>query len=280
MFFALIQVAAAVGALRTDAPPLALNAARTMTPTELGDALLAAGHPPIIQAIVHPAHMEAPAPWVTEVELLAAPHMSNEAGFCAVTLYTVTFDHPASPKWDVTSPNPVRPASLAAETLYKLPSPSPQSRSDACKAPIDDYFHLDPTFDGREFQLVRLLAAAQKAARSGHALSFDLSFKDKLADDLESAERSQPPNRVHSWGARLPDARAALIATPLDDIYHIGFDQPLGDQSIRPPPGPETCGQRECTAELFVGEVWRVDVVFTAHEIRRLHLERALPAPF
>jgi hypothetical protein len=275
MLFLILQAVAALATLRPDAPPLDLNVARAMTPIALGDALLAPGHRPIVEVVVHPAGMEAPASWVTKVELLAQSQMSPESGFCSTTLYTVTFGPPASSNWRATSTNPVRPAGLEAQTLYRLRNVTPPAGSNGCNGPMHDYFHVDPSLNGREFELVRLLAQAQKAAKSGDALPFDLSFQDKMADDFESLARSHPDIDTRRRFARILNGRGALSAIPLEEIAYIAFD-PV----ITPSRPSGDCSQRVCTAELVVGEDWRAEVTFTAHQIVRLHITRAIPAPF
>jgi len=281
-FLAMIQAVAAVIALRQDAPALDVNAARAMTPAALADVLLAPGHPTIVGAVVHPAHMEAPALWVTKVELLAAPELRSKPGLCAATLYTVAFEDPgpASSKFDGRTPIPVRPASLATEMLFRLPSLTPLTGSQDCNAPMEDFFHLNPSMQGREFELLRLLASARQVAKAGDALPFDLSFKDKMADDFERFASSEPPKDGRVKFVRIPNARAALSEMPLEDISYIGVDSASGDPATGPPSPLGDCKQRVCTAEILAAECWRARVAFTAHRIVSLYIERAIPAPF
>jgi len=284
-FFTVIQLAAAVLALRADAPSLDLNIARTMTPAALADALLPPGHPPVVEAVVHPAGMEAPAPFVTKVELLSAPQMTADSGFCSAALYTVSFESPASAKWNALATYPVRPLSLAVETVYRLPNSARPLGTDGCAAPMHSHFHVDPSMHGREFQLMRLLAQSQKAAKSGAALPFDLSVQDKMADDFERLNRSRPDGwQPAVFGAnefaRLRDGRQALSAIPFEDTAYIAFDPTSIDPVIIPSHPPGDCTQRVCTAELLVGVEWRAEVAFTATKIVSLHVTRAIPAPF
>lgn len=58
---ALIMLAATID-IRRDAPPVTLEQARSMSPADLGDALLKAGHSPIVKSVVGPEGMLPPPP--------------------------------------------------------------------------------------------------------------------------------------------------------------------------------------------------------------------------
>ncbi len=72
-------------ALRTDRPDLTRQEAAAMTPAALADALLAPGHPPIVERVMLPEGVPPPPgphPSPLDVRLVAAATLDTASGFC------------------------------------------------------------------------------------------------------------------------------------------------------------------------------------------------------
>ena len=275
LFLALAQTALPTASL-LHPPPWMLDEARAMTTAQLADALLPAGHPPIVESVVHPYGREAPVGWIVNVELVAKAVPATAPGFCAATIYTVAFQPIGN-----TIGMPIVPASPAmtrTETVYRL-ADTDRPVAERCQASRDSFFRPYPQNLDRQFALIRLLAAAQKRALADRPQPFPVTFNDSLADGMEAYERGLSlPKGTPSVVERIPDAARAMALFPVTRVFM--FDVGLTPRRTEPALAEAHAGDRSGEplrrAEIWAGRNWEAEIAYRGDRIVRLHLIRRL----
>jgi hypothetical protein len=274
---------AALVQLRPDARALTPAQARAMSPAELGDALLAAGHPAVVEAVVGSGIMEAPTPpgqpLVTPVKLFLAARPGELRGFCEKMMVTILLAPTA--RGAAENVAPARPASLSTSLRYRWADPGRQAPS-RCEAPANSFFSPEPSKAERRFKLVRLLAKAREDAVRGRDLPFEIEVVDDLGREMQDFARRHPDQAAHirpDMMKTFASGRAALAALPIgeireiQDVFFAGIS-PLSASDLIDPPG-----RRREHVGLFLGD-WSAGVVLDGDRIVRISLQRAIPPPF
>lgn len=271
----------AVLALKSDRAAISPEQAKTLSPRELGRALLSEATLPVVEATVGPQGMEPPAPpgppAATRVKLYLQPTPATEPGFCQQLVATL-FLKPAKPMPDATSPS-WTPRDISTVVSYRwIGEGAPATLT--CSAPRTSFFTPEPGEAKQALQAVRLLVSANAAAKHGRRLAFPLSVEDLLGPEMLDFQRKHPELRPVPGMKIIKDAREALAVLPINAITFVGPASraypdilqasdltTLDKHSLRP-------------MTLFLGGEWTVGLVLDQEGITRMRLRRAIPAPF
>jgi hypothetical protein len=253
-----------VGVLRSGAGTFTLEQARRQEAASLGDALLSDPHPKIVESIVHPAGMEAAAPWVTEIELLSQPELDQRSGFCSAFRYSLKFEPTIPQVIGKPIPSPAAPRSMTVEKVYRFPGNSP-TRPTSCSAPFGDFFGLSAAGNMRELDIARLLRVAKQTAEQRRKLPFKVTFDDQIG----SPEADWPRT-----------AMEALAQLPLGRISYI--DLKPNDAALFLPRRARVnrAGQPLQIVQVEAVEGWVIDIAFDQDRPVRMHIVRRIPPPF
>ncbi|WP_420138161.1 hypothetical protein [Sphingomonas sp.] len=273
---------AAAWSLRADAPALTLAQASAMPTAQLGDALLAAGHPKIVGARVGVQGMAPPpppnTPFQSPIELIAEGAESNEPGFCErsvahILLAPVIFAGTQAP--------PARPVHLETEQTYRWRTKSNDGSS--CAGVGKRYFSVDRTDKPQAFALIRALAGLQSRLKDGREIKAKVRIDDREAIQNQEFARTNKDPRIQPSPAEMTpivDGRVALMALPLGQISSItlnlqGWHRPFEDKDLI-----GAGGVRRAVASLFAGREWSVDLVLDQGNIVLVHITHEVPPPF
>lgn len=273
---------AAAWALRADAPALTLPQARAMSPAQLGDALLAEGHPKIIGAQVGVQGMAPPpppnTPFQSPIALIAEGAESNVPGFCERTVAHILL---APVIFTGTQAPPASPVHLDTEPMYRWRTTSKDGSS--CEGVETHYFRVDPTDRQQAFALIRALADLQSRVKKGRSIKTNVRIDDRQAIQNQEFARTNTDPRIQPGPAELTpivDGKVALMALPLADISSITLNLQswLGGLEDKDIIGAD--GQRRAVASLFAGGEWSVDLVLDHDNIVLVHIIHEVPPPF
>lgn len=273
---ALVLMAATIE-VRRDGPQVTLEQARAMAPAALGDALLAPGHPPIVEASVGPEGMAPPSapgmPVTSEIRLFTSARTAARAGFCEKTLVTVTLAPVMRIGRDVP---PARAQAVASTTLYRW-APRIDGRL-SCEGRRDDFFALDAALGERSFAVIRALATVRpNQVRT-------IGIDDQDARSMRDYVRSHPTEAVGLPAEAvtpITDGRIALARFPISSITMIGRygrgwnDRVLSDSDLR-----NKTGRALEAVTIFAGGVWTAGVVLDGDTITTIRFVKAIPPPF
>jgi hypothetical protein len=276
-FAAAFQAALPVPQLRSDGPEISREGARKMTPSALGDALLAPNHPPIVEAIVHPSGMEAaPPPGYSgyRVSLVAAAKWEPSLRMCSKAIYDVNLEVAPRSQRPSSSAGP-RPTQITGVTEYRLPDAG-GGNDEHCEAKVVDFFSIS---SGRELEVAQLLAEAHRRAGAPGPLPFPVTVEDTMADDMERFRREHPELvRRPSPLKRVSDPRAALTSLPVKTIGSV--DLTNSDFPFKPGDLAGDQGHSLQGATFVVGEEWVVGLALSGDHIERVRVVRRIPPPF
>ena len=276
----LLMTLAAI-ALRQDGPALTPAQGRALRPSALADALLAPGHPPVVEVVVGPEGQMPPPPGMasgTPIRLFSAAGPSSHAGFCEKTVANVSLAAVMPQDRDRL---PARPEALSITRLYRWEG-KPGRRS-TCEGRHYAFFSPDPDKVERLLAVVRLLAEAQRSARAGRALRFAVSVTDEKAlANRDFAGRNTDPTTQPTGDDMTPitDGRAALTMVPLPYISWIGAGKSAGGNPLTRADLVGAGGRRLEAVGLFAGGDWTVGIALDGDRIVAIRMRRAIPAPF
>ena len=268
---------AAAMILRTDPPSLTPAQATAMPPAQLGDAVLAAGHPKIVEARIGiQGFVPMPqrgAPMQTPIMLLAAAHASRKSGFCEQDIAHILLAPVINAGSETAAAAPV---AIHTETTYRWIAD--RDHRTACVNPEDPYFSVTMENRQRAFTLIRSLADLQTGLGSGRKSGFQVTINDRLAVQLRDFASTNPDPRTRptiEQTTPIVDPETALRSVPLDSIRSIIFDQ----RSWNDPDPTGTDKRKRTIVSLFAGGEWAVDIAFAGAAIKAIAIVREIPPP-
>ena len=278
----LLLVMAAAIAVRADPPTMTFAEARTMTPAQLGDALLAPGHPVVVAAEVgQRAPMPPPPPgafYQMPITLVMAGKVSEEAGFCERLVAHVLLA--PSIFREITAPlSP--PVSVTMERTYSWRANAKDATE--CASVRKPYFSVSEMDAPRSFALIRQLVSLQARARSHRALRLRVSIDDQSVEmTREFARRNKDPDLQPSKEelTAITSGRVALAKLPLDAIAYIHPRSLSYHDLIERAERLDSRGAPRELASLFAGGEWTVDMALENGRIVVMRVLRRVPAPF
>lgn len=253
-------------ALRPDRPRLTPTEAAAMTPAALADALLASGHPPIVERVLLPEGVPPPPPGPhpspLDVRLVGPALLDAASGFCVKRSWRVGPERGGETQ-----------VVEAAPTLYRLPH-----KTGGCEAPRSSFFTVAPADRPRAFAIVRLIAGAVRQAAT---VRFPVSIDDQQGRDMA---------RYCAGGGKFCDlpieiisnGRRALAGLPIEAIFAVGRSN-LGDADLFSSAeltAPD--GHRYENWKLFVSGdgTYTVNAAMDGDRILAIKMRRAIPPPF
>jgi hypothetical protein len=265
--------------VRQDGPAITLEQAKTMTPAELGDALLAPNHPPIVEASVGPIGMMPPpppeSPIQSEIRLYTAAQPSSEKGFCEKIQATVLLD-PVT-RINGTLP-PARAVRLVKTKLYRWAAKGP--KPSICEGKHYDFFETGANTATLSFKVIRLLAALQEKRGGGVTLSID----DEYARSNRAYLSRRPSDRDKFPKAsitQITNGRAALAQFPIPSISSINeYSESWPSDLLRQKDITNVDGTKIEAVSLFAGGLWSVGIVLSNDKITVARFVREIPPPF
>lgn len=266
--------------LREDGPALTLEEANASTPTALGDALLAPGHPPVTEATVGPEGMEAPTPpgmpVITRIKLYLQPVPSlQQPDFCQRVIATV-YLKPVDRLQDGRLP-PSSPADISTEVAYRWIGTGRSAL--ACIASKDNFFVPTPKDAQLAIASVRLLASARQEARRGGRLSFPVSVQDNEGPAILAyvRDRHEPPIPGMTI---ITNAKKALADLQVDAVRYAGPASGASPDILTKSDVEKSGGSNPLAITIFLGGDWVAGIVADHGQIKRIRLRREIPAPF
>ena len=269
-------------ALRADAPAITLAQASAMSPAQLGDALLAPGHPAITEAEVGVQGMMPPPPpgalLQSPIELVSAAEPSKEAGFCErsvahILLAPVRFTGGEAPA--------ARPVQVDTEQTYSWRVKAGERTG--CSVHSASYFSVQGSGKQQAFALIRALANLQAQAKGGRRIEAELTVDDREAQRWREFARtntdpgSQPtPKQLTAF----TDGRTALSALPIGDIGSIAFGRQSWHEPLRKADLIGNDGVKRNLVTVFAGGVWTIDMALDGNKISVIRIVREMPPPF
>ncbi len=278
MLMLLIMMATTIE-VRRDGPALSLDHAQESTPAQLGDALLAPGHPPIVEASVGPEGiMPATAPGMpvtSEIRLYTAAEAAPTPGFCRKTKITVTLE-PVMP--DGRRLPPARAATASSTALYRWAARS--NDATGCEADHSAFFALDPALADRSFAVIRLLARLRDSAVHRIPVTID----DQEGRSMREYFREHPSearDMPEDVTTPIVDARTALRMFPISSITTIVPYERAWPRDILKPSDLRGGKDRPLEAiTMFAGGAWHAAIVLDGDRITTVRFVRAIPPPF
>ena len=272
---------AAVMALRADAPALTLAEAKAMSAAKLGDALLARGHPEIVEARVGTQGMMPPPPpgqpFQSPIELTTAGSASSRSGFCERTVVKILLAPVVYVGYEAPAAPPVR---LTTEQTYSWKYDS--GARAGCNASDKQYFQVDEHDEARAFHLVRSLAAVQRLARAGRRTGVEWSIDDREARrrrEWANTDGSFRKRMITGEMAEITDPAVAMARLPLGDISSVSR-QRSWVRSLTNADLTTKGGKRREAASIFAGGVWSVETVLEQGRVAVIRMVREMPPPF
>lgn len=265
--------------VRQNGPAITLEQAKTMTPAELGDALLAPNHPPIVEASVGPIGMMPPpppeSPIQSEIRLYTAAQPSSEKGFCEKIQATILLN-------PVTRINGTLPPAQAAQVtktkLYRWAANGTTSTS--CEGKHYEFFEAQPDNAQRSFEVIRLLVALQQKHGSGATLSID----DEYARSNRAYLSRRPSDRANfpkEATTSIMNGRAALAQFPITSISRIDtYSESWPSDLLNRRDLTEVNGTKPEAVRLFAGGLWSAGMVLSSDKILIARFVREIPPPF
>ncbi|WP_445190940.1 hypothetical protein ACT009_09990 [Sphingomonas sp. Tas61C01] len=276
----LLFLAAAI-ALRSDAPQLTLAQAKAMTPAELSDALLAPGHPLIVDARVGLQGMVPPPPpgqpFQSPIELTVAGSDSSQSGFCERTIVKILLAPVIYVGHEAPAAAPVK---LDTTQTYSWMYNSGERAG--CRAPHKQYFSIEQD-ERRTFDLIRSLAAIQARARSGKHIDVVASIDDLEARQWREWAKTNDYFRGRVRAGKLPEitsAKAALAQFPLGDISYVAEGQRSWRNLLSETDLVATNGKKREVVTLFAGGSWSAEMALEHGTIKVIRISREIPPPF
>lgn len=277
----LLWIMAAAIALRTDPPAMTFAESRAMTPAQLGDALLAPGHPVVVAADVGlRAPMPPPppgAPYQMPITLVMAGEASQEAGFCERVVAHVLLA-PSVFKGGRAPLSP--PVSVTTERTY---SRLAENRNPTeCATEQKPYFSVSETDAPRSFALIRQLVALQARAKSHRRLPLQVSIDDQsalMARDFARNNKDPDLRPSKEEMTAITSGRVALAKLPLDAIAYIQPNSLSYRGLIEPAERVNSQGVPRALATMFAGGEWTVDMALEDGRIVVMRILRQIPPP-
>ncbi|WP_137897226.1 hypothetical protein [Sphingomonas sp. 2SG] len=265
--------------VRQNGPAITLEQAKTMTPAELGDALLAPNHPPIVEASVGPIGIMPPpppeSPIVSEIRLYTAARPSDEADFCEKTRVTVKLS-PVT-RMNGTLP-PARAAEVYTKELYRWAIKD--AAASRCDGKSYDFFEAEADTARRSFKVIRLLAALQQKRGIGAKLSID----DEYARSNRAYVSRRPSDRgkfPKASTTQITNGRTALAQFPITSISSINaYSESWPSDLLRQKDIRNVDGTKLEAISLFAGGLWSAGIVLSSNKITVARFVREIPPPF
>lgn len=266
--------------LRKSGPSITPGQAKELSPQELGEVLLAPGHPIVSEAVVGREGMEPPPPpgmpVVTRVKLYLQPIRSGEPGFCQRTIATIYLE-PVERLADGRLPAS-RPDSLSTEVAYRWIGDAGDTA--ACEAPRYQFFSPRPDEVEQALEAVRLLASANEAAKNALPLSFTLSVRDEMGPELLAAHLNNPEIFPDIDVEIITDPIEALASLPIDSVTFAGPAARASPNVLSESDITNVEGGSLEPVTLFLGGVWTVGLVIDDFQVAVIRLLRRIPPPF
>ena len=265
--------------VRQNGPAITLEQAKAMTPAELGDALLAPNHPPIVEASVGPIGMMAPpppeSPIESEIRLYTASQLSNEPDFCEKVQATVTLA-PVT-RINGTLP-PAQAVRLVKTKLYRWAAKG--TKPSTCEGKHYDFFETRANTAKLSFKVIRLLAALQEKRGSGATLSIN----DEYARSNRAYLSKHPlysDNFPKLSTIQITNGRIALIQFPITSISSINeYSGSWPSNILTTNDLIQRGGPKLKALSLFAGGLWSAGVVLSDNKITTVRYVREIPPPF
>ena len=250
-----------------NSPVITLRDARAMTPTQLADMFLPADHPPIREVIIRPHGMDAPTLFLTHIEFFGFGSQSEVLNFCKQTLIVVDFEaeegEPVNQMTNLTS----KPVTSNTRERYGWIDPNvTQSCEQKDKA---GFYEVNPENKLASLSIIYQIGDARTKLSRGQPIGLDIVVDDQLAAQVPQID-STPATIVHSNGDE------ALLRIPLDRAFYFAAAQhETWDHSFG------LTQSRDRISKIFLGDLWTIYVLNNPEGyITKLHLKRAVPAPF
>ncbi|MDQ0839251.1 hypothetical protein [Sphingomonas faeni] len=274
---ALIMLAATID-IRRDAPPVTLDQARGMSPADLGDALLIAGHSPIVEAVVGPEGMLPPPPpelpEESEIKLFSAAEPAQQADFCEKTRAVVRLEPVLRSQGELP---PSRPKSVSLTKLYRMAVQ--KNGASRCEAKRYEFFALDEKLADRTFTILRLL----NSLRMNGIRKVVVSIDDQEARGMQDYVRENPSQAKglpKEYITPITDGRVAIERFPISSISYVrnyvkAWDNTLSDLDLK-----DRKGHDLEAISLFAGGTWDAGIVLDGGRIVKVRFKKAIPPPF
>lgn len=265
--------------VRRDGPAIALGEAERMTPAALADALLAPGHPPIVEARVGPEGMMPPAPpgvpVINQIRLFTAATPADRPGFCEKTRIDVSL----APRMREGDTVPAAPAEAVTTTkLYRWARSGKDGAR--CKVASGSYFRRNAVLGERSFTVIRSLATLRPARIRKLRITIDDYAARQLADMVKAYPQDfadMPRDRI----TPITDGRVALARFPVSSVQYVGpysatWPRDLLDKADL----QDATGHKLEAITMIAGDEWNAGIVFDGDRIVTIRLRRAIPPPF
>ena len=278
MLTVLLMVTAPIE-VRRDGPPLSLERARQMSAAQLGDTVLAPGHPAIVEASVGPEGMGPPpfpgTPVASEIRLYTAGHLMAGSGFCRKNKVTVTL-RPVLLQGGQLPPAPAETASSTA--LYRWAERT--NRAIKCEAGHHDFFQLDHTLADRSFAVIRLLDRSRRGADRRLQVTIDDQAARSMRDYVNK-HRSEARGLPKEAITPIVNGRVALRKFPISSITMIRpFAKAWDANLLTVADLHDATGRALEAVTIFAGGEWLAGIVLDGDRITTIRFIKAIPPPF
>lgn len=173
-----------------------------------------------------------------------------------------------------------RPERIAASRIYRW---RPSEGTTGCEAKHHRFFRPDPADPDRAFRAVRLLAAAQRAAREQKQLPFEVGIDDREALSVRQFAETNTDTRIPPTieeTTPITDGRQALLSVPVSSVSWTGDYGTVWDSVIKPEDLVSQDGRRLDGTVLFAGGLWMIGLITAGEDILRIRIRREVPPPF
>lgn len=274
---ALIMLAAAID-IRRDAPPVTLEQASSMSPADLGDALLMAGHSPIVDSVVGPEGMLPPPPpelpEESRITLFSAAIPAQQPGFCEKTMAVVKLEPVLRSRGKLP---PSRPKSVLLTNLYRMAVH--KNGESQCEAKSYEFFELDEKLADRTFAILRLL----NSLRMNGDRKVIVSIDDQEARGMRDYVRKNPSQAKgikKEYTTPITNGRVAIENFPISSISYIRNYVKAWDDTLSASDLKDKKGHDLEAISLFAGGTWNAGIVLDGGRIEKVRFKKAIPPPF
>lgn len=233
--------------------------ARNLAPESLARLIIPNFQEKIILAKIHPIGMDAPAPWVTEIDFYTKGKPSKISNFCTQTMLRIDFE-PINQDTAFKINNP--PSKAKSLTKYERYSFTNNPKQIDCKSRLtENFFDIDKNVANLGLELISDIAISQIDSKKNKNPNFQIQFEDKMPQYPNSTLYKTPNDAYNDF--------------PLNRAFWVGNVT----QNESKQPSPFTFA-KENIWKIYAHE-WQM-TIFTDNndKISRINIKREIPPPF